>query len=619
MNQPENLNKGGNKNADEGKRVAFNDIAQGVLQTVPDLKTLSSGFLNLARMSPLGRITIGKVVEFWARETPFQIAIKFEGKQWTYAEFNAWANRVAASFRAQGIGTGDVVGILLENSPEVLVCVAAIAKLGGIAAMLNHNQRGEVLEHSFTLVSPKLIVTSGDCHEKLASTSFTPKQKPAITFMWVESDEIQLPEGFIDLKHDCRGRCEKNPASTGKVKSKQPCYYIFTSGTTGLPKASIMTHYRWSAVLTGIGILSLRIRPDDVFYCCLPLYHNNALTVSWGTVLSAGATMAIDRKFSASRFWNRIHYYNATAFCYIGELLRYLLNQSPSENDKQHRVRMIVGNGLRPEIWADFEERFGISRISEFYGASEANIGFINWFGISQTAGFTPLPYAIVKFDNDTDEPVRNAKGFMERVDAGETGLLISEVSKTRPFDGYTDKAASERKLMRNVFKKGDCWFNSGDLVRDQGWHHIQFVDRVGDTYRWKGENVAASEVESVIASLPELDHAVVYGVPVPGTDGRAGMAAITVKPGSEFDGKAIADELLERLPTYAIPLFLRLREEQETTGTFKYRKVELKADAFSPAKVNEPLYYLKSKSEGYLPLTGDVFDQILAGQKVYF
>lgn len=603
----------------EAKNVAFNDIAQGILQTVPELKTISSGLLNLARIDPLGRVTIGKVVEYWAKHTPQQCAIKFDDKQWTYGEFNAWANRVAASFKAQGIGMGDVVGLLLENSPEVLVCVAAIAKLGGIAAMLNHNQRGEVLEHSFSLVAPKLIVTSPECYDKLASTTFTPQQRPELTFMWIGHEKAtEYPDGFIDLHHDSTGRSEKNPPSTRKVKRNQPCYYIFTSGTTGLPKASIMTHYRWGAILSGIGILSMRIKPEDVFYCCLPFYHNNALTVSWGTVLSAGATLAIDKKFSSSRFWQRVQFYNATAFCYIGELLRYLLNQPVSKNDKHHRVRIIVGNGLRPEIWAEFEERFGISRISEFYGASEANIGFINLFGVSQTAGFTPLPYAIVKFDTDADEPVRNPQGFMERVGASETGLLISEVSKARPFDGYTDKSASERKLLRNVFKKGDCWFNSGDLVRDQGWHHIQFVDRVGDTFRWKGENVAASEVESVMASLDSIDHAVVYGVAVPGTDGRAGMAAVTVKPGSEFDGQALGQQLYERLPVYAIPLFVRLREEQETTGTFKYRKVELKSSAFNPELVQEPLYYLKDRASGYQPLTADIYARIKDGQKVY-
>lgn len=599
----------------DGKNVGLTDLAQGLLQTLPEFKTLTSGLRNLIGIDPLGRFSIGKVVEYWAKKTPDRKAILFEDKHWSYAQFNAWANRIAASYKAQGIGAGDVVGILLENSPEVLVCVTAAAKLGAIAAMLNHHQRGEVLEHSIRLVAPKLLVTSEECIDALRTTRYQPAHRKDIRFNWMTGSQgMACPENFLDLTHDEANRSEKNPSSTSKVKSRQACYYIFTSGTTGLPKASIMTHYRWAAVMAGIGVASLRVRPDDIFYCCLPFYHNNALTVSWGAVLSAGATLAIDKKFSARRFWQRIRFYNATAFCYIGELLRYLLNQPEDKDDKNHTLRIIVGNGLRSEIWPAFESRFGISRICEFYGASEANIGFINFFGISQTAGFTPLPFAIIGFDTDRDEPVRDQNGFMQRVPTGGTGLLISEVSKTRPFDGYTDPEASEKKLLRNVFKKGDCWFNSGDLVRDQGWHHIQFVDRVGDTFRWKGENVAASEVESVLAGLAAIDHAVVYGVEVPGADGRAGMAAITLKSGSPFDGKFLAEQLFSRLPSYAMPQFLRLRDEQETTGTFKYRKVELKKDGFNPTLLNEPTYYLKDKESGYCSLTPDIYTQLVTG-----
>jgi fatty-acyl-CoA synthase len=351
-----------------------------------------------------------------------------------------------------------------------------------------------------------------------------------------------------------------------------------------------------------------------VFYCCLPLYHNNALTVSWSCTLAAGATFALDRKFSASKFWDRIRHFDATAFCYIGELLRYLLNRPASERDRDHRVRLIVGNGLRPEIWEQFERRFGIERIYEFYGASESNIAFINAFGVSQTAGFTPMSFAIVEFDNDAEAPLRDKKGWMKRVKKGGVGLLISEVTAKRPFDGYTDPAAGEKKLLRDVFKKGDCWFNTGDLVRDQGMRHIQFVDRVGDTFRWKGENVATGEVEGVLAREDSIEHGAVYGVTVPGCDGRAGMAAITLKAGRELDGAALARTMTTALPAYAVPLFLRIREQQDTTGTFKYRKIELKQEGFDPGKVREPLYVLTDRERGYEPLTAELFRRIADG-----
>ena len=375
-----------------------------------------------------------------------------------------------------------------------------------------------------------------------------------------------------------------------------------------------MSHYRWLKGMAGLGQMALRLREDDVLYCCLPLYHNNALTVSWGSALISGGTLALGRKFSASRFWDDIRRHDATAFCYIGELLRYLLLQPESPRDREHRVRLIVGNGLRPELWEAFEQRFGIHQISEFYGASESNAAFVNGFGLAKTAGFCPLPFAIVEFDAETETPRRDAKGFLRKVPVGGVGLLITEVGSKTPFDGYTDAKASEAKLLRNVFKAGDCWVNSGDLVRDQGWRHIQFVDRVGDTFRWKGENVATTEVEAALGSFPGVQEAVVYGVQLPHSDGRAGMAALTLE--GALDGAALARHLCERLPAYAVPLLLRLRSEQETTSTFKFRKVDLKREGFDPHTVDEPLHVLLDRERGYQPLDAALFAEMQQGTR---
>ena len=595
---------------DEPKKVGLRDLARGALQAIPDLVTLNKGLFGLATLKPDSKLSIGRVLERWARQAPQRIAVRWQDQQWTYAEFNSWANRLSASFAAQGVGKGDTVAILAENSPMQLACVAAAVKLGAIAGMLNFNQRGETLKHSIGLVKPKVLVLSAECQPALASTDCLPGS--GMTFFWTGGEvRIPAPAGYIDLDRDSGRQRSINPSSTRDVLASQPCYYIFTSGTTGMPKASIMTHYRWLASMAGVGNATMRLKSDDIFYCCLPLYHNNALTVAWGCVLSAGATLAIDRKFSASQFWDRIRHYDATAFTYIGELLRYLLNRDATPHDKSHRVRLITGNGLRPEIWQQFQKRFGIERIYEFYGASESNIGFINAFGVSETAGFSPLPFAIVEFDADSDEPVKNTKGHLIKVKKGGVGLLISEVSERRPFDGYTDPAAGEKKLLRNVFKKGDCYFNTGDLVRDQGLRHIQFVDRVGDTFRWKGENVASTEVEGALARFPSIEHGAVYGVSIPGCDGRAGMAAITLKPGHSLDGAALAEHLAASLPAYAVPLFIRVQKAQETTGTFKYRKVELKQDGFDPSRISEPLLVLAVRERGYEPLTASLHQQI--------
>ncbi len=592
-------------------QVKLSDIARGLLRAAPDVINLNWRLLKYAVLRPASKQSIGRVIEEWARIAPQRVALRFDDRCWTYAEFNAWANRLASAFAAHGVKPGDAVAILMENRPEALACVAATVKLGAVAGMLNHNQRGDALAHSIKLIKPRLIVVGAECREAIETTACVPGAMQETAFFWGGSAR---PEGYLDLENESLRKSTANRPATAKIAASSPCYYIFTSGTTGLPKASVMTHYRWLSLLTGAGA-ALRLRPDDVFYCCLPLYHNNALTVSWGAALSVGATLALDRKFSASKFWERVRHFDATAFCYIGELLRYLLNNPPSARDREHRIRLIVGNGLRPDIWEAFEQRFGIERIHEFYGASEANVGFVNAFGLRQTAGFTYMPYAIVEFDAEREQPLRDARGFMKKVGKGEVGLLISEVTERRPFDGYTDPGASEKKLLRNVFKKNDCWFNSGDLVRDQGWRHIQFVDRVGDTFRWKGENVATNEVENALAAVAEIEDGAAYGVEVPGADGRAGMAAVTLREGAVFNGARLARALQAALPAYSVPLFLRIRARQETTGTFKYRKVELKQAGFDPARIVEPLYVLLDRERGYEALTPEIFTRIQSGE----
>lgn len=214
---------------------------------------------------------------------------------------------------------------------------------------------------------------------------------------------------------------------------------------------------------------------------------------------------------------------------------------------------------------------------------------FTNAFNLDKTAGFCPLSYNIVQYDIEEDDAIRGSDGFMLPAKAGSSGLLITEVTEKQPFEGYTDKDASNSKLMRDVFKKGDCWFNTGDLVNNQGWRHVSFADRLGDTFRWKGENVATTEVESILMELDCIEHAVVYGVEIPHTDGRAGMATITPSIALEdMDWADVTRHVREKMPTYEIPLFLRVREQQEVTGTFKYRKVELKEEAYHLDKVGD-------------------------------
>ncbi|HUP91781.1 MAG TPA: long-chain-acyl-CoA synthetase, partial [Solimonas sp.] len=470
-----------------GERVRLRDILRSAVRGLVDAPTINKGLWSLLTIKPDRAASIGLVLQRCAEAHPQRTALVFEGQRWSYAEFNAWANRIAGVLRAQGVLPGGRVAILMENRPEVLGVVAATVKLGAIAGMLNHNQRGEVLAHSIKLTGPDAIVVGQECREAFDNAQAPEDAKAAL--LW--DGAAPAPSGWIDLRRECEAQPDANPPETAAVLAREPCFFIFTSGTTGMPKASRMTHYRWLRSMAGMSQLAVRFKPEDVLYCPLPLYHNNALTVSWGTVLGAGATLALGRKFSVSKFWDEIRQHQATAFCYIGELCRYLLNRPAGPRDREHKVRLMIGNGLRPEIWEEFQQRFGIDQVNEFYGASESNLAFVNGFNLSRTAGFCPMSFAIVEFDADLDQPVRDARGHLKKVAKGGVGLLITEVSDKSPFDGYTDKKASEAKLLRDAFVAGDCWVNSGDLVRDQGYKHIQFVDRVGDTFRWKGENVA--------------------------------------------------------------------------------------------------------------------------------
>jgi fatty-acyl-CoA synthase len=418
-----------------------------------------------------------------------------------------------------------------------------------------------------------------------------------------------------DLERFALSAPATNPASASAVRAKDTAFYVFTSGTTGFPKASVMTHYRWLKALGAFGGLGLRLRRSDTLYSCLPLYHNNALTVALSSVITSGATLALGKSFSASRFWDEVIANNATAFIYIGEICRYLLNQPPKPTDRKHKVRVIAGNGLRPEIWEEFTTRFGIARVCEFYAASEGNTAFINIFNVPRSTGISPMPLAYVEYDPDTGAPLRDESGRVRRVPAGQPGLLLSPVNKLQPFDGYTDKAATEKKLVRNAFRDGDCWFNSGDVMSPQGMSHAAFVDRLGDTFRWKGENVATTQVEAAVASDPAVEECTVYGVEVPRTGGRAGMAAVQLRDGAEFDGTSLARAVYDQLPAYALPLFVRVAESLEHTSTFKSRKVELREQAYGP-DVKDPLYVLAGRDEGYVPYYDEYPDEVAAGKR---
>ncbi|MBF6362563.1 long-chain-acyl-CoA synthetase [Nocardia farcinica] len=577
--------------------VGLLDLARALPGMALDAPVMARNALGMLT-GPGAKASVGLFFQRTAHRHPHRVFLRFEGAAYTYREANAEVNRYAAVLSGRGVGRGDVVGVLMTNRPETLFVVLATVKLGATVGLLNHNQREKVLAHSFGLLDSVLNVVGAECREALASLP-----EPLANVLAAE----ELHEAARDAE-------ASDPAVCAEITARERAFLIFTSGTTGLPKASVMTHHRWAKSMHGLGGLGIRLRGDDVMYCCLPLYHNNALTVALSAVLAAGATYALGRRFSASAFWDEVIRERATAFIYIGELCRYLLNQPPRPTDRQHRVRLAVGNGLRPQLWDEFTTRFGIDRVVEFYSASEAPIAFVNAFGVSHTAGFGPLPYAIVEYDEETGAPRRGPDGRLRRVRSGGVGLLLAKVTGRQPFDGYTDREATEAKLVRDAFRSGDVWFDTGDLVRDQGWWHIAFVDRLGDTFRWKGENVATTEVENALAHHDSIAEAVVFGVDVPGTDGKAGMAAVTLHPDAEFDGRGLARVAYEQLPSYAVPLFVRVVPELEQTSTFKSRKVELRKQGYQPDEHSE-LYVLAGRTDGYVPAYDDYPAEVAAGR----
>jgi fatty-acyl-CoA synthase len=579
--------------------VGLTDIATRLPGLLMDAPVFMRGAFSGLLARPTAKTSIGKVFQERAEHYGDHAFIKFGDETVRYRQANETANRYAAVLAAHGVGRGDVVGIMLKNSPRTVLLMLAVVKLGAIAGMLNYNQHGEVLAHSIGLLDAKLTIAEPDL------------LKP------IDESGAKLADCLItdDLERLAADAPTANPAVTSAVLAKDKAFYIFTSGTTGFPKASVMTHYRWLRAMSGFGELGLRLHRDDVLYSCLPLYHNNALTVAVGSVLSAGATLALGKSFSASRFWDEVIDSGATAFVYIGEICRYLLNQPPKPTDRGHKVRVIVGNGLRPEIWDEFTQRFGIKRVCEFYAASEGNTAFVNVLNVPKTTGICPTPIAFVAYDPDTGEPLRDERGRVRKVPHGEPGLLLSKVSNLQPFDGYTDPKATEKKLVRNAFRDGDVWFNTGDLMRPQGFGHAAFVDRLGDTFRWKGENVATTEVEAAVSAEPAVEEATVFGVQIPDTDGRAGMAAVKLRDGARFDGKSLAAAAYARLPGYALPLFVRVVDSLEHTSTFKSRKVDLREQGYGP-RATDPLYVLAGRDEGYVPFYDGYVDDVKKGTR---
>lgn len=518
----------------------------------------------------------------------------------------------------QGLEAGDRVGLMMSNCAEYMAIWLGLTRAGIIVALINDNLAGEALIHAIDIGAPRVLIAGAGAARHLRAVR--KRLAAGLSFrVYGQSSEDVAP---LAPELDRCSRAELRDSERTAPPLGSTALYIYTSGTTGLPKAAKVSHYRvmqWSHWFAGM----MDTRPADRMFNCLPLYHSVGGVVATGATLVGGGAVVLRARFSASNFWRDVCEERCTLFQYIGELCRYLVNAPHQDHETAHSLRLACGNGLRPEVWETFQARFKIPRIIEYYAATEGNFSLYNCEGRPGAIGRIPaflahrLPVALLRFDVERGEPWRNAEGFCERCrtdEAGEAAGLISAAGSELAgrFEGYADGEATTRKVLRNVFTPGDSWYRTGDLMRRDADGYYFFVDRVGDTYRWKGENVSTAEVLTALTLSRGVLDGTVYGVKVPGADGRAGAAALLVD--AQFDLPAFRADIAQRLPAFARPVFLRLLRTLDSTGTFKPRKQELAQAGVDPAHVEDPLFFDDPRVQAYVPLDAALYAAISAG-----
>jgi len=585
------------------------------------VRTFGTILSRIRKAKPNVENTIPDAIERWVRERPHRDALVDGDRTLTYRQMDELANRVARWAQAQGVRRGDVVGLMMSNRLEYVCMWLGVLKMGGVCALINSHLRGVPLAHSVRTSGCKHLIIGGEHADQWASGVSTLEDPPVV---WEQNPPgveagIEGARSFDETLSALSGAPLSADVRRG-VMCQESAIYIYTSGTTGLPKAAKITHIRGLNMMHGFAG-AMGSNETDRIYVPMPLYHGTGGMGGVGAALTVGACLVIRDKFSASHFWTDIVQHRCTMFTYVGELCRYLVNSPPHPDERRHRIRCCMGNGLRPEVWEGFRDRFRLPHIVEFYGSSEGNVAFFNIDDKVGSVGRLP-PYTrnimnvrVVEFDVEREEVVRNADGRVIECAPGQTGKVIGLIDESKPggrFDGYADPQATRKKILTDAFKPGDRWFRSGDLLSRDADGYFYFVDRIGDTFRWKGENVATSEVTEVLSVFEAIDEVNVYGVQIPGADGRAGMAAI-VAP-EDLNLEALYTHVSRDLAAFARPLFLRRRAAMEVTGTLKHRKVDLVKEGFDPSAIDEPLFMRDDVSKTFVPLTEEMHAGIIAG-----
>lgn len=575
-----------------------------------------------AQIKPRDHYTLADRLEQQAIRHADRTFLIYGEEALSYAEVDARANQMAHTFYANGLRVGDVCAIVMENRPAFFCTWFGLVKLGVVVAFINTQVNGRPLLHALETTGAKALVVGEEC---LANIQVT-EGLPELDYWLVRDPETPWPgalpkgvDGHFAARLDSAPRSPFPRDERAGVEAQAPTLLIFTSGTTGLPKAARYSHMRWMSSGDVMDV-TLEATCDDVFYCCLPLYHGAAATSVTSTALRAGASIVVRRKFSVREFWSDVARHRISVFQYIGEICRYLLNRPVAPGEREHSLRCMLGAGLTPDSWQRWIERFGPIQVFEGWGATEANTNLINVDNYIGSCGRVPdwnkTNLRLVRFDVENDCHPRDENGFYQRCEVGEVGEAMGfivdhpDIGGGR-FEGYTSGEATESKIRRNVFREGDAYWSSGDLLREDADGYCYFVDRIGDTFRWKSENVSTQEVADALADLPGLELINIYGVQVPGHEGRAGMAAVLMQPGQAFNPEALYALSEACLPRYAAPVFVRVTAAADLTSTFKLRKVDLQRQGYCPRACSDPLFIRDERTRTYQPYSPEVLARV--------
>ncbi|KXH55567.1 AMP-binding enzyme [Colletotrichum salicis] len=551
---------------------------------------------------------------------------------WTRSGSVSWkltydrANQYAQMFLSQGVRPGDFVAILMQNSPDFAFAWVGLLAIGAAPAMINHNLVGKALLGCIEISTAKLVVVDG-------SPEIAAKYNDVQTELDLKGVKV------INIGEERERIYQMDPIRPRdelrkKLTPADAMAMFYTSGTTGLPKAVIMP-----AAAAGSLALSndLGLHPtnggNERCYICMPYYHGTGGITMISQILS-GSTVCMAPKFSVSNFWQDVRDSHATWFVYVGETLRYLLASPPSPRDKDHNIHAVFGNGCRPDVWKRFQERFGIDTICEFYNSTEGALGLRNLSRgdfFANALGHHGLLLRLkyrnmvvpVEIDAETGNIKRDPKtGLALRASYEVGGEILVEHPGERAFPGYfNNEDATNKKFVRDILKKGDCFYRTGDSLRRDTEGRWFFLDRLGDTYRWKGENVSTAEVSEVLGSYPGVNEAVVYGVQLPGHDGKAGAAALDIAADQKgsFNYADFLSFARSKLPRYAVPVFIRLLNEGTATHNNKQNKVPLKNEGVDPSKIQggDQLLWIEKHGKGntYVLFTQDDWNNLGMGK----